>query len=312
MTDFDDINVVIEDHLAALEVISQRILNVRKRMQQEDRSEHAIREEQILTAINALTDVQDSTAKKIEIIEGHLLVMVTKLKGMAENLKQPDTQTDTAMQLKGILDGALATMITKMNEWQSLAQMPQSQETVARRETNAEKEVSLEEGPTAEIESERELKEENVGGDDNDLVEEDLQLQDDAPNAEEQDENELREEELHLQEELPTDDNAMDQEEGELAEQDPKKDVEPKAREPRPRDRIEDERRHQQLTEELEQVMEAERNFKQLIQDLADRKVCPLYLGRMTEQADAFDCPGFSTAFRLPMRSRDPPPVAIV
>ncbi|VDK78286.1 unnamed protein product [Cylicostephanus goldi] len=26
---------------------------------------------------------------------------------------------------------------------------------------------------------------------------------------------------------------------------------------------------------ELEQVMETERNFKQLIQDLADRKVCP-------------------------------------
>ncbi|CAJ0592139.1 unnamed protein product [Cylicocyclus nassatus] len=113
----------------------------------------------------------------------------------------------------------------------------------------------------------------------NDFVEEDLQLRDDTPNAKEQDENGLPEE-LHLQEEgAPKHDNAMDQEEGELAEQDPKKtteeDEEPKVRESRRRDCLEDERRHQQPIKELKQVMETERNFKQLIQDLADKKVCP-------------------------------------
>ncbi|CAJ0602071.1 unnamed protein product [Cylicocyclus nassatus] len=65
----------------------------------------------------------------------------------------------------------------------------------------------------------------------------------------------------------------MDQEEGELADsKTSKKYDEPKAREPRRRDRIEDERRHQRLTEELEQVMKAERNFKQLIKDLVNKK----------------------------------------
>ncbi|CAJ0597275.1 unnamed protein product [Cylicocyclus nassatus] len=348
LTDQDIVNLAIDDHLRTVTSISQRLRDIRNHLQQEERTEMVSRQAQILAAVNTLVESKESTSRKMEEFETSLQDIVATLQEVQKTRSQSTSEEETSTHREEIIDAVVSAVMSKVNakldeilafikrsqptdegtenrespDGENLAM--QEKERMERHTTDepskavqenvhqaddamVEDELQLEdEAPVEEIQNPSKAVQEDVHQADDAMVEDELQLEDEAPVEEIQnpskavqedvhqaddamveDELQLEDEALvegshneepneeaeHLDEEIPLEEELEYMEEANSDDEAPRELKERREMEEEREERLE--HRRQRLRADLDQAIQAERDFERLIDELSHRRTCP-------------------------------------
>ncbi|CAJ0591709.1 unnamed protein product [Cylicocyclus nassatus] len=213
LTDQDIINFAIDDHLRTVTSLSQKLKDIRNHLQQEESTEVASRQAQILAAVTTLVGSKESTSKKMEEFETSPQDIVATLQEVEKTRPQLTSEEETSTHREEIIDAvANAVMKIAADRREHRNRESPDGENAARQEEERMKEHATNE-PTetvqeavhhaddAKVEDERQLEEEALG--------EEIHNEEPNEDAEHLDEEISFEEELEYVEEANSDDEAL-------------------------------------------------------------------------------------------------------